>query len=98
MPRFFKRAWEEPRGDQYDAWGTCVYYLQVDEQSYPERQLEVYSSGDVLAYDREHWSDEYGGLGDQPLDEDDEWLACTSTAEEFEAAWASAKPRNRRTP
>lgn len=102
MPSFFERAWDEPRGDAYDAWGTCVYHFEVDDQSYPERQLEVYSSGDVLAYDREHADLAYGGLGDQPLVEDedededeDEWRPFEITADELEEAWRRAKRRNR---
>jgi hypothetical protein len=94
MSRFFRRAWDERRGDQHDSWGTSVWYFDLDEERYPSRQLVVYSSGDTLAYDREHLDDEYGGLGDQAL-EGDEWSGLEITADEFEAAWKSAKPRNR---
>ena len=91
-----KRAWDESRGDLHDDWGTSVWYFQLDDECYPERQLEIYSSGDVLAYDRKHAHDEYGGLGDQPLD-DEEWTAFEITADEFVSAWTSVKPRNRPT-
>lgn len=96
MSRFFKRAWDEPRGDEHPDWGHTVWYFQLDDERYPERQLEIYASGDALAYDGEHVDDEYGGLGDQPLD-DEEWLAFEITAEEFETAWNRVKPRNRQT-
>ena len=94
MARFFRRTWHESRGDQHDDWGTSIWYLQLDGERCPERQLEIYSSGDVLAYDRAHLDDEYGGLGDQPL-ADQEWNAFEITAEEFENAWRQARPRNR---
>ena len=94
MPRFLKRPWNESRGDQHASWGTSVWYFDLDEERYAKRQLEVYASGDTLAYDREHPNDAYGGLSDQPLD-GDEWSALEITADEFEAAWRSAQPRNR---
>ena len=94
MARFVKRSWDESRGDNHDAWGTSIWYLQLDDEGYPERQLEIYSSGDALAYDRQHLDDEYGGLGDQPLDIE-EWVTFEVTSQEFETAWTAAKPRNR---
>ncbi len=94
MSRFFKRTWEESRGGEHDSWGTSVWYFDVDEERCPRRQLEVYTSGDALAYDSEHPEDEYGFLSYEPLTEDD-WSPFEITADEFEAAWSSAKPRNR---
>lgn len=94
MPRFFKRNWDESRGDECDAWGTSIWYFQLDDEGYPERQLEIYSSGDALAYDRQHLDDKYGGLRDQPIDVE-EWCAFEITREEFDAAWNAAEPRNR---
>lgn len=94
VSRYFKRRWNESRGDHHDAWGTSLWYLQLDDAGYPERQLEVYESGDTLAYDEALLDDEYGGLGDQPLDLR-EWHDFEITPQEFEIAWSTAKPRNR---
>jgi hypothetical protein len=95
MPQYFKRAWDEPRGDGYHAWGTSVWYLEVDNDHYPVRQIEMYQSGDVLTYDQTHLADDYGMLGDQALEGEDEWRPFEITADEFEAAWHSVKPQNR---
>jgi hypothetical protein len=94
MPRFFKRHWSESRGDEYDHWGTSTWYVEVGDDLYPTRQLEVYESGDSLAYDATHVADEYGGLGDQPV-EGAEWERFEILAVEFEAAWQAAIRRNR---
>src|SRR5215471_3199570 len=95
MATFVRRLWDESRGDQYDHWGTSVWYFELDEEGYPLRQLEVYSSGDCLAYDQAHLDDEYGGLGDLSLG-GDEWSPFAISADEFERVWRSARPRNRR--
>jgi hypothetical protein len=94
MARFFKREWSERRGGEYDRWGTSTWYFEVGEDLYPKRQLELYESGDSLGYDGTHLNDEYGGLGDQPL-EGAEWDAFEISADEFESAWTGAKLRNR---
>jgi hypothetical protein len=94
VPRFFKRQWSESRGDEHDDWGTSTWYIEVGDDLYPKRQLEVYESGDCLAYDATHLDDEYGGLGDQPLD-GAEWDDFAIRADEFEAAWSRSRPRNR---
>jgi hypothetical protein len=93
--RYFKRTWNEPRGDSYDGWGTSVWYFELDEARNPVRQIEMYESGDLLAYDGTQLDDEYGGLGDQALEGEDEWKPVEITEDEFEAAWRSVKPRNR---
>lgn len=86
-PRYFRRRWEESRGDQFDDWGASVWYFEVDAEGYPLRQVEVYDSGVVLTYDRSHDHDEFGGLGDQPIDADD-FASFEILGEEFDAAWA----------
>jgi hypothetical protein len=48
----------------------------------------------VLFYDREHLNDEYGGLGDQPLDPD-EFEEFRISAGEFEFEWTAQKAMNR---
>lgn len=87
--RYFKRPWDEPRGDEFDRWGTSTWYLEVGDDGYPSRQVEVYADGTVLKYDGSHPSDRYGGLGDQPLDVGGEFLPFEIDASEFARAWAA---------
>jgi uncharacterized protein DUF6881 len=103
MSRFFRQPWTEPRTDQYSGWGSVIFYTEFDDEGWAVRQLEVYQSGDVLAYDRSHMHDEYGGLVDQRFDEDTRrrmvvppWRIYEISKEEFERVWTSVRPRNRR--
>ena len=84
--RYFRRAWDESRGDEYDAWGTSTWYFEVGDDGYPLRQIEVYEHGVVLKYDRSLPDDVFGGLGNQALDLD-EFRAFEISAEVFDAAW-----------
>jgi hypothetical protein len=68
---FYRRRWEESRGDEYDAWGPTVYYFWVLD-GVVEQQVKLYDSGILLAYDRYHREDQYGGLTTEPMDPD-EW-------------------------
>lgn len=70
MP-YYRRRWTELRGDQHDDWGEAIYYFWVWNEVV-EEQIEVYDSGVILAYDRCHVEDEFGGLSQVPLDAD-EW-------------------------
>lgn len=85
--RYYKRPWDEVRGDAYDSWGCSVWFFEVGDDGYPVRQIEQYASGTVLKYDAGHIEDEFGGLGDQPLD-GDEFAEFEISKEEFEAAWS----------
>ncbi len=86
--RYFKRKWDETRGDQFDDWGTSMYFLETDDSGLTSRQIEKYDNGIVLIYDSNHLEDAYGGLGDQELD-----LAEFSEFEipktDFEKEWES---------
>jgi hypothetical protein len=86
--RYFRRACDEPRRDEFDAWGTSVWYFEFDDQGSPRRQVEVYQNGIVVKYDTTHLEDEYGGLSEPSADVymSDQWRFEIS-AEEFEAMW-----------
>jgi hypothetical protein len=86
MNRYFKRRWEESRGDEFDHWGPSEWYFELNDDGYPVRQVERYDRGQVLKYDANRLYDEYGGLGDQALDLD-ELKEFEITVEEFETAW-----------
>ncbi len=83
---YFKRRWDETRGDQHDAWGTSVWYFEVGPDGYAVRQIEEYASGVLLKYSETEMEDEYGFLADQPIDIDEgDWEGITRA--EFESAW-----------
>jgi hypothetical protein len=63
--RYFRRPWDEPRGDAYDHRGPSTYFLEVGPDLWVTRQLEVYANGVAVAYDERVVHDEYGGLADQ---------------------------------
>ena len=87
--RYYRRPWDELRGDALDVWGPSVWYFEVGEDDHPVRQVERYARGPVLRYSAVHLEDEYGGLGDQPLDRE-EFAAFEISKDEFEAAWAAS--------
>jgi len=92
--RYFKRQWDEDRGDQYADWGPATYYLEVTQDGTPNRQMEVYANGIALRYDQQHPGDTFGMLADQPLDLND-FAAFEIQADEFEQAWNAQKAHNR---
>jgi hypothetical protein len=88
--RFYRRRWDESRGDEFDAWGCSVWYFEVDDDGWPVRQVEVHETGPVLRYGPGHEEDEYGGLGQVRLDAEEEWSQFVITRDEFERVWGSA--------
>ena len=92
--RYFKRRWNESRGDEYDSWGASTWYFEVGDDGYPVRQLQEYEGGAILKYDAGHMDDEFGGLGDQLLDLG-EFAAFEVDRTEFEITWSSSVARNR---
>jgi len=92
--RYFKRRWDESRGDEHDSWGPSTWYFEVGDDGYPVRQLEQYDGGAVLKYDEGHLDEELGGLSDQALDLE-EFAPFEIDRMAFENAWSSAVARNR---
>jgi hypothetical protein len=84
--KYYRRSWEQCRGDDYEHWGTSVWFFEIGDDLFPARQVEVYADGTVLRYDELHSDDAYGGLGDQPIDEAD-FESFRITASQFEDAW-----------
>lgn len=85
--KYFKRRWEETRGDQYNIWGFSTWFFETDEEGWPIRQIEIYDNGSVLKYSKDNPDNEYGRLGDQALDID-EFAPFEISAEVFESTWA----------
>jgi hypothetical protein len=92
--RYFRRPWDESRGDEYDSWGTSVYYLAVDDQGDVHEQVVAYANGNVLAYDHEHEEDTFGGLTYATLDLDD-FAPHEVTEREFREDLANLGPMDR---
>lgn len=87
--RFFRRRWDESRGDQFDNWGGAMYYFEVDDVGLSIRQVEMYDAGPVLRYGPAHEEDEFGQLGATQLDELEDWTTWAITPEDFEVAWSA---------
>lgn len=92
MP-FYRRRWNESRGDEYDDWGPATYYFWTLD-GVVEQQVEVYDSGVILAYDRYHLEDEFGQLTVEPLNPA-EWLAFQIDIADYQRA-VDGQPLNRR--
>ena len=86
--KYYKRNWDELRGDEFDFWGASLWYFECGEDDYVVRQIEVYSNGTVLKYDENHEEDLYGGLSEAPL-ELNEFAEFEISSEEFEQVWAN---------
>lgn len=84
--RYFKRFWNESRGDEYDHWGTCMYYFETDDLGWPMRQIEEYQNGVVSKYDRNKIQDKFGALADQQL-ELEEFDKYEIEESEFQRMW-----------
>ena len=41
MTRYYKRNWEETRGDEFDSWGTSIWYFEVGNDNYLPALLSV---------------------------------------------------------
>tara|TARA_R110000764_G_scaffold109468_1_gene195631 strand:+ start:1249 stop:2184 length:936 start_codon:yes stop_codon:yes gene_type:complete len=86
--RYFKRKWNETRGDQYDNWGTSTFFIETDVSGNPSRQIEKYDNGIVLKYGDKKTEDEFGMLGYQDLDLE-EFSEFEISKTDFENEWES---------
>ena len=86
--RWFRRRWEESRGEGFASWGAATYFFEVGPDGWPVRQVEVYDAGPTLRYGPDHPEDEFGQLGQDPLDKVEDWNPWAITAEEFSQAWS----------
>ena len=89
--RFFRRRWDEDRGDEHADWGVATYYFATDESGTVREQVEAYEDGHVLRYDEARPADELGMLSDQRLE-----LAEMARYEIDEATWRAAVASLRR--
>lgn len=84
--KYYKYRWNETRGDQFDNWGYSLWYIEVGEDNFINRQIEIYDNGKVLKYSQDKFEDEFGGLGNQKFDLTEfDGIVCTKI--EFEEKW-----------
>jgi len=84
--KYYKYKWNELRGDQYNNWGFSLWYVEIGEDEFPNRQIEIYDNGKVSKYSQDNLDDEFGGLGEQKLDLSEfDGIECSKT--EFEINW-----------
>jgi hypothetical protein len=94
--RYFKECGHCLRHDSLAAdWGECVRYVEIGDDRYAVRQVEVYSDGRVLRYDRSHWCDRFGQLSGCLFSHKQKAIdggpgAEVIEAKEFERAWREA--------
>ena len=84
--KYYKRNWEESRGDEFDDWGKSIWYFETNNSGLPTKQIEVYENGKILKYDQTKMEDNFGGLGDQELDLD-EFSEFEITELKFNTVW-----------
>lgn len=76
-------------------WGAAVRYLEIAEDSYATRHIDVFENGYAIFYDRINWLDELDSLAAAQYDPV-RWLKAWGPSEpscedEFNAVWLAAK-------
>jgi hypothetical protein len=89
---YYKRHWNDIKSDQFESWGTSIWYFEVDNDGYPTRQMEVYQNGNRLKYHLNKTFDDYGGLSDLPIDLS-EFEYFKISKETFEKEWSKNSPK-----
>jgi hypothetical protein len=81
--------------DPIKAWGEFTRYIEIGDDSYPVRHVDVFANGYSLRYDRSHWVDELGVLAQMRYDRKkwEEWWEPSEgvSPQEFEAVWRAAE-------
>lgn len=85
--RYFKKNWEETTGDELnDDWGVSIFYFETNDSLNVLKQIQIFENGNILKYDELNNEDEFGAMADQSLEEE-EFLDCEITKEEFYNIW-----------
>jgi len=93
----YLKAAEERFPDCYrvmHAWGDFYRYLEIGDDLYATRQVDVFSNGNCLRYDRSRGEDDFGMLAGMKYSEKwTEWWGPSTeiTKNEFEDVWQSAE-------
>jgi hypothetical protein len=97
MSFFFKAPGLQFRPDSLTSgWGVSMRYMEVGDERFVVRQVEVFHNGNVLRYCREHWCDEFGRLNGTLFSRKPKWRVFFPGAEliepaTFERVWRRAK-------
>jgi hypothetical protein len=77
------------------SWGDFNRYLEIGDDLYAVRQVDVFSNGNCLRYDRSRWEDEFNMLAGMKYNDEiwaKSWGPDTKiTKDEFEKAWQLAQ-------
>jgi hypothetical protein len=77
------------------SWGRFTLYLEIGEDLCSVRQVHVFENGNMLCYDRIHWVDDFGMLGDAKINRNRMNGPWGKSAEiksaEFERVWTAAR-------
>lgn len=77
------------------SWGTFTRHLEIGDDQFVVRQVDVFVNGYAVRYDRTHWVDDLGMLADsryRPKVWERWWgPGVPMTADEFEQVWAAAE-------
>lgn len=90
--RYFRRRWDESRGDQFSSWGPAVCLFETDGSLSALRQVEVYDGGQRLRYGPGHLADEFGSLAEGavfgPQDDPTEYEIASA---QFDSEWSQGR-------
>jgi hypothetical protein len=82
---------DEPR----KSWGPLTRYLEIGDDLYALRHVDVYANGHALRYDRVHWVDDFGILADARYHPKrwEKWWGPSVVIDpsEFEVVWRAAE-------
>jgi hypothetical protein len=81
--------------DPVSHWGRFTIFLEIGEDLRVLRQVNLFDNGNALSYDRMHWIDRFGMLGDAGIKRNRKegiWGRSTEIeADEFEEVWIAAQ-------
>ena len=77
------------------SWGRSIRYLEIGEDLWIVRQVDVFENGNMLSYDRAHWIDDFGMLGEARINRNRKRGPCGRSEEidavEFGRVWTAAR-------
>lgn len=93
---YLKAHNQNPRDYQpMSQWGHFTRYLEIGDDEFAGRHVDLYENGHALKYDRSHWKDRFGMLADMKHDPKKctQWWgpSVAIDAAEFEAVWKLAE-------
>lgn len=76
-------------------WGNFTRFLEIAEDGFANRQVDIFVNGCALMYDREFWCDDESSLADMKFDQD-RWTESWGphyeiTEKQFEIEWEFAE-------